>query len=50
MNARIRDLSNEQFAARYGCDRFVATVLGNRLEYVLEHVCQKLLACASDAP
>ena len=46
MTARIRDLSNEQFAARYGCDRFVATVLGNRLEYVLEHVCQKLLACA----
>ena len=43
---RLRDLDTEAFTARYGCDRFVATVLGNRLEYVLEHVCQKLLACA----
>ncbi|MEY4761550.1 MAG: hypothetical protein RLZZ200_1406 [Pseudomonadota bacterium] len=43
---RIRDLTPEAFAARYDCDRFVATVLGNRLEYVLDHVCQKLLACA----
>lgn len=46
MSLRIRDLDDQTFRARYGCDRFVATVLGNRLDYVLEHVCQKLLACA----
>ncbi|MFM1886827.1 MAG: hypothetical protein RL026_1984 [Pseudomonadota bacterium] len=46
MSTRIRDLDDTAFGARYGCDRFVATVLGNRLDYVLEHVCQKLLACA----
>lgn len=46
MTARIRDLDEGQFRQRYGCDRFVATVLGNRLEYVLEHVCQRLLSCA----
>ena len=46
MSTRIRDLDAQTFAQRYGCDRFVATVLGNRLEYVLEHVCQRLLSCA----
>ena len=43
---RLRDLDEPAFHARYGCDRFEATLLGNRFEYVLEHVCQRLLACA----
>ena len=46
MTARIRDLDEAAFAGRYDCSRFVATMLGNRLEYVLEHVCQRLLSCA----
>jgi N-methylhydantoinase B len=46
MNALLRDLDEAGFRARYGCDRFEATLLGNRFEYVLEHVCQRLLACA----
>jgi N-methylhydantoinase B len=43
---RIRDLDTAAFRERYGCDRFDATVLGNRLRYVLEHMCERLLACA----
>lgn len=43
---RIRDLDQAAFTERYGCDRFAATVLGNRFEYVLEHICERLLACA----
>lgn len=46
MTALLRDLDETGFRARYGCDRFEATLLGNRFEYVLEHVCQRLLACA----
>jgi len=32
----IRDLDDVQFAERYGCDRFTATVLANRFDYVVE--------------
>jgi N-methylhydantoinase B len=46
MSAPLRELTEEQFRERYGCERFDATLLGNRFEYVLEHVCQRLLACA----
>ena len=46
MGLRIRELDEATFGERYGCRRFVATMLGNRLEYVLEHVCQRLLSCA----
>jgi N-methylhydantoinase B len=46
MTQRIRDLTPAQFQERYGCERFAATVLGNRFEYILEHVCQRLLSCA----
>jgi N-methylhydantoinase B len=46
LDLRIRDLDEPTFEGRYGCSRFVATMLGNRLEYVLEHVCQRLLSCA----
>lgn len=42
----IRELDDEQFGARYGCDRFTATVLANRFRYVVEHVCGKLLTTA----
>ncbi|MFT3660717.1 MAG: hydantoinase B/oxoprolinase family protein [Gordonia sp. (in: high G+C Gram-positive bacteria)] len=34
----IRQLSDDEFAARYGCDRFTASVLRNRLDYVVEHM------------
>ena len=42
----IRDLSGEEFAQRYGCDRFTATVLTNRYRYIVEHVCGRLLTAA----
>lgn len=43
---RLKDLDEQAFAARYSCDRFAATVLGNRFTYILEHICGRLLACA----
>ncbi len=42
----IRDLDDAAFAARYGCDRFTATVLANRFGYVVEHMCSRLLTAA----
>jgi N-methylhydantoinase B len=42
----IRDLDGEAFQARYGCDRFTATVLASRYRYIVEHVCGKLLTAA----
>ena len=36
---RLRDLDDAEFAERYGCDRFTATVLANRFGYVVEHMC-----------
>ena len=42
----IRDLDDAQFAERYGCDRFTATVLANRFAYVVEHMCSRLLTAA----
>jgi N-methylhydantoinase B len=38
----LRDLSRDEFASRYGCDRFVASVLANRFTYVAQHVGTKL--------
>lgn len=43
---RIRDLDEAAFRERYASDRYTATVLTNRLEYLLDHVCAKLLQCA----
>jgi N-methylhydantoinase B len=43
---RLRDLGEEAFAERYGCDRFTATVLANRFRYVVEHMCARLLTSA----
>ncbi|SAK87566.1 5-oxoprolinase (ATP-hydrolyzing) [Caballeronia pedi] len=34
----IRDLSDTQFFERYACERFTASVLINRLRYVVEHM------------
>jgi N-methylhydantoinase B len=42
----LRDLSSEEFADRYGCDRFVASVLSARLSYIIQHMCTKLQANA----
>ncbi len=41
--AALRDLSDRDFAARYGVDRFTATVLANRLRYVTQHMATGLL-------
>lgn len=42
----LRDLTEEQFTERFGCDRFTATVLGNRFSYLVEHMSTRLLAGA----
>ena len=42
----IRELNDKDFFDRYHCDRFAATVLSSRYTYILEHVCERLLACA----
>src|SRR3712207_2731568 len=42
----LRELSGEEFAQRYGCDRFTATVLGNRFDYLVEHISIRLLTGA----
>jgi N-methylhydantoinase B len=39
----LRDLTDEQFAARYHSDRFTAGVLSNRMRYVVDHMCAGLL-------
>src|SRR3954452_18150204 len=36
--ARLRELSDDEFRAAYSCDRFTATVIINRLRYVMEHM------------
>jgi N-methylhydantoinase B len=40
---RIRELDEDEFRARYGCDRYTATVLGNRFDYLVEHMSVRLL-------
>ncbi|WP_025778242.1 hydantoinase B/oxoprolinase family protein [Brevibacterium sp. VCM10] len=35
---RIRDLDDGEFHSRYGSDRFTASVLLNRLDYIVEHM------------
>ncbi len=39
----LRDLSDADFEAKYGCDRFTATVLSNRLSYAVQHVVTGLM-------
>lgn len=41
---RLRDLSEKAFGERYQCDRFTATVLGNRLRYTVQHMSTGLMA------
>lgn len=43
---RLRELNDEEFEARYQCDRFGATVLANRYRYVVQHMCTGLLNTA----
>ncbi len=42
----LRDLSDEEFQARYQCDRFTAAVLASRFRYAMEHVCTQLVTYA----
>jgi N-methylhydantoinase B len=35
---RLRDLTDEQFTARYGCDRFTASIVLHRLHYAVKHM------------
>jgi N-methylhydantoinase B len=42
----LRDLRPEEFAARYACDRFTATVLASRFGYIVEHMCSRVLTAA----
>jgi N-methylhydantoinase B len=42
----IRELTEDEFAARYRCDRFTATVLASRYGYIVEHMCARLLTAA----
>ncbi|ODU07606.1 MAG: methylhydantoinase [Pseudonocardia sp. SCN 72-86] len=42
-NASIRDLDDATFRARYGADRFTASVLGNRMRYIVEHMSTGIL-------
>lgn len=43
LQASLRDLSDEDFRARYGADRFTASVLGNRMRYIVEHMSAGIL-------
>src|SRR5580693_5412657 len=38
----IRDLDTDEFGRRYGCDRFVASVLSARFSFIIQHMCTKL--------
>ncbi|WP_181781629.1 hydantoinase B/oxoprolinase family protein [Pseudonocardia pini] len=39
----LRDLPEDEFRTRYGTDRFTATLLGNRMRYVVEHMSAGIL-------
>lgn len=45
-SASIRDLSEEAFCETYACDRYTATVLANRFDYLVEHMSARLLTGA----
>jgi N-methylhydantoinase B len=42
-SASLRELDDEAFAARYDADRFTASVLGNRMRYIVEHMSTGIL-------
>lgn len=39
----LKNLSDAEFEQRYACDRYTATVLSNRMRYIVEHMCTNLL-------
>jgi N-methylhydantoinase B len=43
---KIRDLTGEEFHARYGADRLTTTVLRNKFQYVVQHTATDLLNTA----
>lgn len=45
-SVRLRDLDDAAMTDRYGCDRFSATVLGNRFRYIVEQMCGRMLTAA----
>ena len=42
----LRTLTDDDLVARYGCDRFTSTILSSRLQYIISHICNKLLTTA----
>jgi N-methylhydantoinase B/acetone carboxylase, alpha subunit len=48
-SARLRDLSDAEFATLYDCDRFTASVLGSRFRYIVKHMCTHLMTNAFSA-
>ncbi|HUZ55761.1 MAG TPA: hydantoinase B/oxoprolinase family protein [Streptosporangiaceae bacterium] len=45
-NGRLRDLSEAEFTACYGSDRFTMSVLANKMRFIVEHMCGNLLNSA----
>ncbi|MDM3973560.1 hydantoinase B/oxoprolinase family protein [Mycobacterium marseillense] len=39
----LRELTDDEFRARYDCDRFTASVLASRFRYIIEHVCNRFI-------
>src|SRR5690606_24498474 len=39
----LKDLDDAAFEARYASDRFTASVLSNRMRYIVQHMCTGLL-------
>jgi N-methylhydantoinase B len=46
VRARLRELSPEEFEARYDCDRFTAGVLAHKFGYVIEHMVSRVMTGA----
>ncbi|MBV9606100.1 MAG: hydantoinase B/oxoprolinase family protein [Solirubrobacterales bacterium] len=44
--SRLKELSDSEFEARYGCDRFTASVLASRFRYLVKHMCTHLMTNA----
>jgi N-methylhydantoinase B len=42
----LRELDDREFEARYGCDRFTASVLASRFRYIVKHMCTHLMTTA----
>lgn len=43
MTDTLKELSDADFVARYGADRFTASVLSSRMRYIVQHMCTGLL-------